>query len=136
MGQLCPGGCLVDRSGDVGYRLSMPMRLPLTARTCVCAILGATFLATGSVTACAERGAHERIDLVTRDSSGIEIAELQADPWSAPVWAALDTVGVLRIVPDETRPETLFGRVRGTLRLSDGSIAVLDIARYKVLVFG
>lgn len=73
--------------------------------------------------------------LTTRDSSGVEIAEIAGDPWSAPPWASLDTANATRIEPDESRPETLFGRVRGTLRLADGRIAVLDVGRYAVQIF-
>jgi hypothetical protein len=73
--------------------------------------------------------------LEARDSAGVEIAEIRGDPWTAPEWATLDSARAQRILPDEARPETLFGRVRGALQLSDGSIAVLDIGRYVVLIF-
>ena len=85
--------------------------------------------------ACADGSRRDAIRVSTRDSSGVQIAQIQGDPWAAPTWATLDTGDVLRIAPDETRPETLFGRVRGVLRLSDGSIAVLDVGRHRVQRF-
>src|SRR5687768_13249411 len=85
--------------------------------------------------ACADGSHRDEIRVSTRDSSGVQIAQIQGDPWAAPTWATLDTGDVLRIAPDETRPETLFGRVRGVLRLSDGSIAVLDVGRHRVQRF-
>jgi hypothetical protein len=85
--------------------------------------------------ACTEVSQRDALPLTTRDSSGVEITEIGGDPWTAPTWATLDTSRVFRIAPNETRPETLFGRVRGTLGLSDGRIAVLDIGRFKVYIF-
>ena len=73
--------------------------------------------------------------LATTDSTGVEIAEIRGDPWTAPEWATLDSARAQRILADEARPETLFGRVRGALRLRDGRIAVLDIGRYVVRIF-
>ena len=89
----------------------------------------------GSVEGCADRGQTDEISLSIHDSSGVEIVEMQSDPWRAPAWATLDTTDVFRIVPDEAKPATLFGRVRGTLRLSDGRLAVLDIGRPTIQLF-
>jgi hypothetical protein len=85
--------------------------------------------------ACADERRGDELRISTRDSAGVRIVEIDGDPWGAPTWATLDTTDVLRIVPDDSKPETLFGRVRGVLRLSDGSIAVLDIGRHRILRF-
>src|SRR5688572_29580237 len=68
-------------------------------------------------TACTDGRAPDDVRVVTRDSAGVEIAEIQGDPWDAPVWGRLDTTGVLRIEPDDARPETLFGSIQDALRL-------------------
>ncbi len=85
--------------------------------------------------ACADDARGKAPGLTTRDSTGVEIAEIAGDPWTAAPWASLDTAAAVRILPDEAKLETLFGRVRGTLRLADGKIAVLDIGRYEVRIF-
>ncbi len=96
-----------------------------------CVATAAVFAAAG----CADGGVDGRLSLTTRDSAGIEIVEIQGDPWTAPAWASLDSTGAMTVVPDDSRPETLFGRLRGALRLADGRIAVLDIERHIVQVF-
>jgi hypothetical protein len=88
-----------------------------------------------TLTACSASDRGNGIGLTTRDSLGVEIAEIAGDPRNAPVWATLDTANAFRIAPDESRDETLFARLRGALRMSDGRIAVLDIGRYQVLLF-
>jgi hypothetical protein len=94
-----------------------------------------TVTAVLSLGACADRDGRGALSMTRRDSAGVEIVDIQGAPWSAPVWAVIDTNDVLRIVADDSRPETLFGRVRGTLELSDGRIAVLDIGRHAVHLF-
>src|SRR5688500_8682526 len=96
---------------------------------------GSVIAAALRVAACADRDADPGLRVITRDSAGVEIADIQGNPWSAPVWALTDSADVFRIVPDDARPETLFSRIRGTLRLRDGRIAVLDIGRHRVLLF-
>src|SRR5688500_9306478 len=75
------------------------------------------------------------LPVTRRDSAGVEIVDIRGSPWAARPWATIDTNAALRIIPDETRPETLFGRVRGTVRLGDGRVAVLDIGRHRVQLF-
>jgi hypothetical protein len=84
--------------------------------------------------ACADGGGSSAHRETRHDSAGVEIVEIAGDPWTAPAWATLDSAP-MKIVPDDAKPETLFGRVRGTMRLRDGRIAVLDIAGHRVLLF-
>ena len=95
----------------------------------------AAMLAAILICACSEGGGSGAPRLSTRDSAGVEIAEIEGDPWQSPEWATLDTTSVFRIAADDSRPETVFGRVRGTLRLSDGRIAVLDVRAYTIRLF-
>ncbi len=97
-------------------------------------LAGVLALASTLGTGCADPGP-QQLRVVTRDSAGVGIAEIQDDPWTAGVWATLDSAPVFRVAPDDTKPETLFGRVRGALRLSDGRIAVLDVGRHRVQLF-
>src|SRR5688500_11869551 len=92
-------------------------------------------LAAMTIGACAERPPAEDLTPIKRDSAGVEIVEMRGSPWSAPAWASVDTTKALRIVPDDSRPETLFARLRGALRLPDGRIAVLDVGRQRVQLF-
>jgi hypothetical protein len=85
--------------------------------------------------ACADRENPGALSVTRRDSAGVEIVDIRGAPWSAPEWATVDTINVFRIIPDDSRPETLFGRVRGTLRMADGRIAVLDLGRHAVQLF-
>jgi hypothetical protein len=87
------------------------------------------------VVACRDTNSQQSGPLTTRDSAGVEIAEIHGDPWAAAVWATLDTTKVLRIEPNDARPETLFGSVHDAIRLNDGRIAVLDRRRYQLFVF-
>jgi hypothetical protein len=110
-------------------------RLRRAPSECRSLLLVAAALATSLTGACVDGATPETVGVSTRDSAGVEIAELQADPWRTSPWATLDTAAVMRIRPDDARPETLFGRVRGVLRLSDGRVAVLDMGRHQLSLF-
>ena len=92
-------------------------------------------LASICVAACVDADPGDGPRVTTRDSAGVEVATITSDPWGSPAWATLDTASAVRILPDDAKPETLFGRVRGALRLANGNIAVLDIGRYEVRIF-
>jgi hypothetical protein len=88
-----------------------------------------------ALVACRDAGDATSLRATVRDSAGVEIVEIRGDPWTAPEWARVDTPAVVRIAPDNSRPETLFGRLRGALRLDDGHIVTLDAASNEIRVF-
>lgn len=111
-------------------RRRRPTQHPVVRRAAAACLLIASV---GS--GCSPDRAPGDVEYTTRDSSGVQLVDLHSDPYRAREWAAIDTVAALRIRPDETRPETLFGNVQDALRLGDGRIAVLDRRRYQLLVF-
>ncbi len=104
----------------------MRKKLPLLLALCSALMLGA----------CNDGSGRVPLSVATRDSAVVEIADVSGDPWTAPEWATIDTSRVFRILPDAANPATLFSRIRGALKLRDGTIAVLDAGSHQVRVFG
>ena len=94
---------------------------------------GATAIAIAAVAACGDGAPADRSQAMVTDSAGIEIAT--SDPWTAEAHCTIGDEPILSIGAREGDAPHIFFQVRDAVRLSDGSVAVVDGSSREVRVF-
>ena len=86
-----------------------------------------------AATGCRERAPVERAPTIAIDSAGVEV--VTSDPRNSEVYCTLSQEPVLSVGTLEGADPYMFYFIRGTARLSDGSIAVMDNGSGEIRIF-
>ena len=100
-----------------------------------CARLLAICLATAACGGDKIELASQQPSALTRDSSGVQIIEVNSDPWKAGEWAIVDTINVVRLKGADTVAGSVFQYLAWAEIMSDGNIIASDWESGEVSVF-